>query len=349
MNSPACRNLSQERPDLLPVNATVKQIKGYFAKRVEALVFSRGLFSAAWEDGVLDGNNNPLVIPPGETAYVNAWSNVWEWGNGGLLYKFANSGYKAIISHATHTYFDHPIEPDPEERGYYWATRFTDAFKTFSFVASDVYKNMDVTRFGEKLDVNKTCQDFGCPVLQRPENIAGIQGHIWQETMRTVENLHGNVFPRLLSLAEKAWHQADWESENDSQVRQQKIISDWQGFANRVGYRELRRLDNLGIKYDIRPPAVLANSGGLRIKTEYPGLRVEVSTDWGMTWTQYFPGMAVPDSNAIFVTKSADGNRRSRQMSYEAPQPPPSKASHNVLTMGTLISVTLVFIITMCH
>ena len=41
----------------------------------------------------------------------------------------------------------------------------------------------------------------------------------------------------------------------------------------------------------------------LRVKTEFPGLRVEVSTDWGVNWQQYFNGMPVTNSDAIFVTK----------------------------------------------
>ena len=31
-----------------------------------------------------------------------------------------------MLGHATHLYFDHPQEPDPEDRGLYWATRFSD-------------------------------------------------------------------------------------------------------------------------------------------------------------------------------------------------------------------------------
>ncbi len=40
---------------------------------------------------------------------------------------------QVVLSAATHLYFDHPSEPDPDERGFYWATRYTDMHKTFSF------------------------------------------------------------------------------------------------------------------------------------------------------------------------------------------------------------------------
>ena len=41
--------------------------------------------------------------------------------------------FQVVLAHATHLYFDHPQEPDPEDRGYYWATRFIDTQKTFGY------------------------------------------------------------------------------------------------------------------------------------------------------------------------------------------------------------------------
>ena len=43
------------------------------------------------------------------------------------------SGYKTVITPASHLYLDHPEEPDSNERGYYWATRYTDMRNIFSF------------------------------------------------------------------------------------------------------------------------------------------------------------------------------------------------------------------------
>jgi hexosaminidase len=51
-----------------------------------------------------------------------------------------------VLAHATHLYFDHPEEPDPEERGYYWATRYTDTMKTFMYYPDDIYENIQTDR-----------------------------------------------------------------------------------------------------------------------------------------------------------------------------------------------------------
>lgn len=79
------------------------------------------------------------------------------------------------MTQATHLYFDHPYEPDPEERGYYWAPRFIDTRKTFGFIPDDVYANADFTRMGDPI-VN-LCEEMykgKCVPLKKPQNIAGI-------------------------------------------------------------------------------------------------------------------------------------------------------------------------------
>lgn len=80
------------------------------------------------------------------------------------------------MSHATHLYFDHPYEPDPEERGLYWATRFADSYKTFGFMPDKLYENIDVTRMGEPLSKSDVCGNNNktrCPDLLEPQNIVG--------------------------------------------------------------------------------------------------------------------------------------------------------------------------------
>lgn len=78
------------------------------------------------------------------------------------------------MSQATHLYFDHPYEPDPEERGFYWATRFTDTRKVFGFMPDDLFANVETKRSGEPLTREELCSDPGmCANLTKKENIVG--------------------------------------------------------------------------------------------------------------------------------------------------------------------------------
>ena len=84
-----------------------------------------------------------------------------------------------------------------------------------------------------------------------------MQGQLWSETVRTRDQVDGQLFPRVLALAERAWHHAPWESEANATRRQQLQKDDWYSFAHAIGYRELPRLDSLGIKYRIPPPGAV--------------------------------------------------------------------------------------------
>ena len=79
------------------------------------------------------------------------------------------------MSHATHLYFDHPAEPDPEEWGLNWATRFTDTKKVFSFMPDNLYANIDTLLSGEKTSVPEVCgrNMEKCDKLQERQNVIG--------------------------------------------------------------------------------------------------------------------------------------------------------------------------------
>ena len=82
------------------------------------------------------------------------------------------------MSQATHLYFDHPQEPDPEERGFYWATRFTDTRKVFGFMPDDLFANVETNRSGYPLTREELCEKTGmCSNLTKKENIVGKVNH----------------------------------------------------------------------------------------------------------------------------------------------------------------------------
>lgn len=84
--------------------------------------------------------------------------------------------FKVIISHATDFYFDHPYEPDPEDRGYYWATRATDTKKTFSYIAENIYDNIATNSLGHKITKSEICSQFTCTELEagKERNVIGM-------------------------------------------------------------------------------------------------------------------------------------------------------------------------------
>jgi hexosaminidase len=72
--------------------------------------------------------------------------------------------------------------------------------------------------------------------------------------IRTGDQLEYQAFPRLLAFAERAWHKGSWET---SPINPRVLQEDWKMFVNTVGYKELSRLNSLGIKYRIAPPGAM--------------------------------------------------------------------------------------------
>jgi hexosaminidase len=65
---------------------------------------------------------------------------------------------------------------------------------------------------------------------------------------------HYMAFPRILVMAERAWHQAPWEDINDEKQRDKLKENDWDEFVQTLGFKELPILENRGIRHRVQPP-----------------------------------------------------------------------------------------------
>lgn len=281
--SPACEALFAKGEQGV---AGVADLKPYFVSRLAQITHARGLSLAGWEDGLMYDPANTFNRAQFANKHVlaNAWDNIWEWGVADRAYRLANAGYEPILSPATHMYFDHPYEAHPEERGYYWATRYTDNAKVFGFMPDNLYANADKTRMGAPIANLEAVVGRALPALEKPENLRGLQGQVWTETIRTGEQMEELIYPRLIAMAERAWHKAQWESDKpDTSARD----LEWAGFAVQLSKKELPKLAKLGGNFYLPPPGGQIKNGKLSANSALPGLVIEFSTDQGATWKEY--------------------------------------------------------------
>lgn len=281
--SPACKTLFAKGENGI---SAVADLKPYFVRRMAEITHARGMNLAGWEDGLMHDPTNTFNRKQFDNnkVYANAWDNIWEWGVADRAYRLANAGYKVILSPATHLYFDHPYEASPNERGYYWATRYSDTAKVFGFMPDNYYANADKTYEGVPITNLEALVGRKLPALHTPENIAGMQGQLWSETIRTPEQLEVMIYPRLIALAERAWHKSDWESEiSNSQAR----VQEWVNFSSALVVREFLKLAASGSAFYLPPPGAIIKSGRMFVSTAYPGLQAEYSLDQGARWQRY--------------------------------------------------------------
>lgn len=273
-------------------------IKKMFVFTIADIAHRRGLKISAWEDGVYGADFGPYKVKDfkQEHVYVNAWNNIWTSGIGGRAIEFADGGYKVILSMATHLYFDHPYEPDPEERGLYWASRYTDTFNVFGFIPMDIFANAEYDSNGNTIDLMELCGGT-CPQFSRPENIAGMEACLWSETVRNETQLFSMAFPRLLAFAERAWHKADWETITSNENRRVAKTIDFKRFINILGKKELSRIEKAGVTYRIPPPGILLSEDNksAKINTLYPGHEIMASFGNDRSWRTVNNEINIPE------------------------------------------------------
>lgn len=290
----------------------VAELPVYFAKEVSELVKGHGFDTLqAWEDG-LKYAKDASVFATAKTR-VNFWETLY-WGGFNEAMKWAHNGYEVVLSNPDYLYFDFPNEVHPAERGYYWATRFNDTRKVFAFAPENLPQNAETS-------VDRDGNAFVAKGDQEPVKFKGISGQQWSETIRTDAQYEYMVYPRIFSLAERAWHKGSFElpyvkgrefSGETKHVNKAALNQEWNRFANVLGQRVLPKLDQAGVEYRLSVPGARVVGGVLEANVDLPGLPIQYSLD-GKSWIAYDAAAKPQVSGKVYLrTVSFDGKRVSR-------------------------------------
>lgn len=314
-NSPACDALIASDANV----ESSEDLSNYFLHQVSDLLSARGLATAGWEEIAMtehhEGDHvtkspNPVFVDRNFRPYV--WNTVWGWGGEDVAYQLANAGYKVVMSNATNLYFDFAYDKDPEEIGYYWAA-FVNERSPYALIPFDLFKSARENQLGHPLDPS-TFADRVRLTETGKRNILGIQGQLWSENLINTNRLEYMAFPRVISLAERAWAtQPDWATIENADDRDAALNTAWNGFANRLGQRELPRLDVLhgGTAYRLPPPGAVLEEGKLKANVALPGLTIRYTTD-GSEPTADAPRYTGPVAvNGLVKLKTFDTRGRS--------------------------------------
>ncbi|QCR36772.1 beta-N-acetylhexosaminidase [Nissabacter sp. SGAir0207] len=288
-------------------------LSSYFAIEVSKLVKAHGIDRMqAWQDGLKDAKDARAFATP--RVGVNFWDTLY-WGGAQTAGEWAAKGYEITLSNPDYLYFDKPYEVSAREPGYYWATRASDEAKIFSFAPDNLPQNAETS-------VDRDGNAFTARGDAPWPGAHGMSGQAWSETIRTDSDLEYRIYPRLMVLAERAWHRADWElpyqpgrefqGGKTHWVNRDQLAADWQRFANLMGQREIAKLDRQGVAYRLPVPGARINTGVLEANVALPGLVIQYSVD-GKNWQAYNPQAKPTVGEKAWVrTLSPDGKRVSR-------------------------------------
>jgi hexosaminidase len=268
---------------------SVEQLHEDFLDRCRTVLARHGLAFAGWEETALtsrkeDGRErrlpNPRFAGPDFVAY--AWNNAWGSGHEDSAYRLANAGYPVVLANASSLYFDLAYAKDPEEPGYYWAG-FVETRDAFTLSPLDLTATPGLDAMGRPVPP-ETLAAMAPLDAQGRLRIAGLQGQLWGENARTAARIEYFVLPRMLALAERAWSpDPGWSGIADPAARAAQVARDWNEFANRLGQRELPRLDAgpAPFGYRLPPPGVRVADGRVHANVALPGLALHYTFDGG--------------------------------------------------------------------
>lgn len=308
VKSPACAAMIAEN------GGDAGKLTPRFIERVAQNLAAKGLRTAGWSDGM--GHTEAANMP--KQVQTNIWT-VLHSGAVREAHDQMNRGWDAVLSIPDLGYFDMPYAPHPDEGGYNWASRAVDEYQVFGFMPDNLPANAATIR--NILAQEKPIED--APVLQPGRRIAGVQGQLWSETIRTDMRVDYMLFPRLLALAERGWSPANWAPAyqagatyqwNDPRIDRAKLTAGWQDFAGRVA-AQFPQLESIGIAYRVAPPGARITGGKLEANSVFPGTAIEYRIGDG-GWTRYAGPVAVEGAVEL-RSRSADGKRASRTVRVE--------------------------------
>ena len=287
--SPLCDKFMEEKS----ISGDYDALYQYQQRRIYDKLSSYGLTMTGWDDILLrltEKNQSETQIKDffkDDDILLFVWNNSWGGGRQDMIYKYANLGYKTIMSNSSAFYFDMVDDKDFDNIGLSWSgyADYKDIWTVDVFdIFNDSYgvkKNnisTDYINKSEKIDPKNR------------DNIIGIQSQIWGETIVDEDVLDYMFMPNIIVFSQKAWSQDDsWMSISDKEIKDQTLDIEWNKFTNNLGQRVLPIVDEIfgGLSYDLPKPGGIIVNDSLYANTVFPGLDIKYTLDG-----------TVPDSNS---------------------------------------------------
>lgn len=283
--SPVCKQFIAASTQIKDTEA----LGGYFIERIAKLVEQQGIIAAGWSDGMRE-----FSPKTSQKMQVNVWDALM-WQGHDEAQKFANQNWHTVLSYPDVLYFDFPYSVDPNEPGYYWASRATDSYKVFQFIPDDAGQNA-------RLWLDRQNRPYQAqPSRAKEQAFEGIQAHLWSEIVRHDDVAFYMYFPRLISFAQQAWYKPEWQMNvaalTDEALTQQ-INQQWRAYSQALVSNQLSRLSKLKVPFRIPPPGAVIRQGQLQMNHLYDGMHLQYKRRSG-EWQTYTIPVQVNDQVSV--------------------------------------------------
>lgn len=279
--SPICDQFMEENSIAGDYNALYEIMQ----RRVYDKLSSYNATMTGWDDILLkltEKNQSETKIKDffkGDDILLFVWKNDWGQGRQDMIYKYANLGYKTVMSNSSAFYFDMVDDKDLDNVGLSWSG-YADYKDMWTVDVFDIFNDS----YGvEKNNISKEYIESSEKLNpSNRDNIIGIQSQIWSETIRNEDILDYMFMPNIIVFSQKAWSQdPDWMKISDKTKREFTLEYEWNKFTNTIGQRVLPIIDDIygGLSYDLPKPGGIIKNDSLYANSVFPGLNIKYTLD----------------------------------------------------------------------
>ena len=279
--SPICDQFMEENSIAGDYNALYEIMQ----RRVYDKLSSYNATMTGWDDILLkltEKNQSETKIKDffkGDDILLFVWKNDWGQGRQDMIYKYANLGYKTVMSNSSAFYFDMVDDKDLDNVGLSWSG-YADYKDMWTVDVFDIFNDS----YGvEKNNISKEYIESSEKLNpSNRDNIIGIQSQIWSETIRNEDILDYMFMPNIIVFSQKAWAQdPEWMKVSDKSKRDITLDYEWNKFTNTIGQRVLPIIDNIygGLNYDLPKPGGIIKNDSLYANSVFPGLNIKYTLD----------------------------------------------------------------------
>jgi hexosaminidase len=279
--SPICDQYMEENSIAGDYNALYEIMQ----RRVYNKLSSYNTTMTGWDDILLrltEKNQSETQIKDffkGDDILLFVWKNDWGQGRQDMIYKYANLGYKTVMSNSSAFYFDMVDDKDLDNVGLSWSG-YADYKDMWTVDVFDIFNDS----YGvEKNNISKEYIESSEKLNpDNIDNIIGIQSQIWSETIRNEDILDYMFMPNIIVFSQKAWSKdPEWMKISDKTKREYTLDYEWNTFTNTIGQRVLPIIDNIygGLSYDLPKPGGIIKNDSLYANSVFPGLHIKYTLD----------------------------------------------------------------------
>ena len=279
--SPICDQYMEEKSITGDYNALYEIMQ----RRVYDKLSTYNATMTGWDDILLkltEKNQSETQIKDffkGDDVLLFVWKNDWGQGRQDMIYKYANLGYKTVMSNSSAFYFDMVDDKDLDNVGLSWSG-YADYKDMWTVDVFDIFNDS----YGvEKNNISKEYIESSEKLNpSNRDNIIGIQSQIWSETIRNEDILDYMFMPNIIVFSQKAWSQdPEWMKISDKTKREFTLGYEWNKFTNTIGQRVLPIIDDIygGLSYDLPKPGGIIKNDSLYANSVFPGLNIKYTLD----------------------------------------------------------------------